>query len=454
MTMNDLDIARARRGGVQAMKHGAGVFLLTAWVVMTGWAFSATAQQSGSIVKFETPLGPQGAISFRMQTDKEYHTGPKVKPVNVDILEIPGVAKVRFSQSSTVCELQWLWARGVKADNLGVQVPGLPGPEEYFIQYTWDGPVGRFTGYVNGTALRLPETQLAPWDVPEGTEVRLATGPFKTALVSTEPRYLDEPQARAQVPEPMLGRRAELFGVYEKEPAPMEVASRLGTLLYESALDAPGSIDGWVMEGPGVTSFEDGWMTMASKQPDSTIKQGHIVHWCPRDFPERFVAEWEMQILSKEGLCIVFFAAKGLDGEDIFDPKLPKRTGIFRQYHTGAISCYHISYYANTPSSPGRITANMRKNNGFHLVANGPPGIEPGSDTVHAVRLIKDAAHVQLQVDGNVIIDFTDDGQRYGPVLGGGKIGFRQMQWTIARYRSFRVRELRTEEVGRQGERQ
>jgi len=434
------------------MKHGAAVFFLAVWAAVTGWAFPATAQQSGSIVKFKEPVGPQGAVSFRIQTDKEYHTGPKAKPVTVDVLEIPEIAKVRFSQSSTVCELQWLWARGVKADNLGVQVPGFPGPEEYFIQYTWDAPAGRFTGYVNGTALRLSETHLSPWDVPAGTEVRLPAGPFKTALVSSEPRYLDETQARTQVPEPMRGKRAELFGVQEKEPAPIEVASRLGKLLYESALDAPGSIEGWVMEGPGLTAFEDGWMKMASEETDSAAKEGHIVHWCPRDFPESYVAEWEMRITSKSGLCIVFFAARGLNGEDIFDPSLPKRTGIFRQYHTGAISCYHISYYASTPSSPGRITSNMRKNSGFYLVANGPPGIEPGSDAVHAVRLIKDAAHIQLQVDGKVIIDFTDDGQRYGPVLGGGKIGMRQMQWTTALYRNLRVYELRSEGAARQAE--
>jgi len=427
------------------MKHGTAVFFLAVWSAMAGWVSPVTAQQSDSIVKIENPLGPQGAISFRIQTDKEYCSGPKAKPITVDILEIPGIAKVRFSQSSTVCELQWVWAGGVKADNLGVQVPGFPGPEEYFIQYTWDAPAGRFTGYVNGTALRLSETRLSPWDVSESTEVHLLAGPFKTALVSTEPRYLDETQARAQVPESMLGKCAELFGVWEKEPAPIEVASRLGKLLYESALDARGSIEGWVMEGPGLTAFEDGWMKMASEEADSAAKEGHIVHWCPRDFPESFVAEWEMRITSKSGLCIVFFAARGLNGEDIFDPNLPKRTGIFRQYNQGAISCYHISYYASTPSSPGRITSNMRKNSGFHLVSNGPPGIEPGSDAVHAMRLIKDGAHVQLQVDGKVIIDFTDDGQHYGPVLGGGKIGLRQMQWTSALYRNLRVYELQAE---------
>jgi hypothetical protein len=84
----------------------------------------------------------------------------------------------------------------------------------------------------------------------------------------------------------------------------------------------------------------------------------------------------------------------------------------------------------------------MRRNAGFHLVANGPPGIAPGSQEVQGVRLIKDDAHVQLLVDGRVIIDFTDDGRQYGPVLGAGRIGFRQMQWTTAGYRGLCIREL------------
>lgn len=33
-------------------------------------------------------------------------------------------------------------------------------------------------------------------------------------------------------------------------------------------------------------------------------------------------------------------------------------------------------------------------------------------------------------IDGRKIIDWQDDGQKYGPVLRDGKMGFRQMQWT------------------------
>jgi hypothetical protein len=148
-------------------------------------------------------------------------------------------------------------------------------------------------------------------------------------------------------------------------------------------------------------------------------------------------------VVSDLGLTIVFFAAKGQNGEDIFDPSLPKRDGTFSHYIRGAVKSYHISYFANTPGFLGRATSNLRKNNKFHLLASGPVAVRPGSQQIHRVRLIKDGAHIQLQLDGKVSIDFTDPGgSRYGPVYGGGKIGLRQMQWTVARYRNFRVWEL------------
>ena len=94
------------------MKRAAVVSCVAALAIMAGGSFHATAQQNDSVIKIENPLGPQGAIGFRVQTDTEYHTGPNAKTIAVDILEIPEIAKVRFSQSSTVCELQWVWARG------------------------------------------------------------------------------------------------------------------------------------------------------------------------------------------------------------------------------------------------------------------------------------------------------------------------------------------------------
>ena len=391
-------------------------------------------------LRFKTPLGPQGTVAFRLRTTEAYRTGPLAQHVACELLELPGVATCDFEQSSTVCSLRWRWDKSLAADGLEVELPALPGPDEYFVQFTWDAPAGRFTGYVNGTPLRVPGTALPPWTPAEAKEARLGAGPIAVSLVSTEPRYLEPAEALERVPAALRGRHAQLFGVVENPPAPLDVDDRLGSVVYESSLADAAATPNWRMEGPGVVAFEDGWMVMSSQRP--TGPEGHLVHWCPAEVPERFVADWEIQLRSPQGLCIVFFAAAGPHGEDIFSPGLPKRTGAFTQYTRGAIDCYHISYVANTPNQPGRITSNMRRNAGFHLVANGPPGVAPGSQNVHAVRLIKDGGHVQLLVDGRVVIDFKDDGRQYGPVLGGGRIGFRQMQWTTAGYRGLRIRSL------------
>lgn len=123
---------------------------------------------------------------------------------------------------------------------------------------------------------------------------------------------------------------------------------------------------------------------------------------------------------------------------------LPERDGNFMQYNRG-LHAYHISYYANTPGNPGRVSSNMRKDGEFYLMDQGPVAILPGSQKVHHMRLIKDGGHIQLQVDGKVRLDFTDSGgERFGPRYHGGKVGFRQMQWTEGWYRNFRAWELET----------
>ena len=209
----------------------------------------------------------------------------------------------------------------------------------------------------------------------------------------------------------------------------------LGELLYASALDTPESVRDWTMEGPGKVTFTDGWMTMHSPGEEM-----HHVFWCPKPFPESFLAQWEMQNLHPEaGLCIVFFAATGLGGEDVLDPGLPERDGTFSQYNNGALKNYHISYYSNTPTAPDRPVSRLRKNPGKNIVFEGPRGILADSEAIHKVTLIKDRAHVRLFVDDRKIIDWEDDGKIHGETYGAGKIALRQMKWTQFRYRNLKV---------------
>ncbi len=166
----------------------------------------------------------------------------------------------------------------------------------------------------------------------------------------------------------------------------------------------------------------------------------HHVFWCPQRLPADFAAQWEMQNLHpKAGLCIVFFCATAVSGHDVMHPRLPARDGTFRQYNRGALSNYHISYYANTPNLPARPVARLRKNPGANIVHEGPVGIAADSTEVHQVRLLKDGGRIRLWVDDRTIIDWTDDVQVLGQAYRQGKITLRQMQWTQFRYRNFRV---------------
>ncbi|MBK8659962.1 MAG: DUF1961 family protein [Bacteroidetes bacterium] len=219
-----------------------------------------------------------------------------------------------------------------------------------------------------------------------------------------------------------------------------------GELLYANALAGKADTVDWRMEGDGQVELMNGWMKLYSPN-----EKGHHVFWCPQEFPESFIAEWEVQNLHPQaGLCIVFFAAKGLKGEDIFDASLPVRDGTFKGYTNGAIHNYHISYYANGENEPERETAHLRKNKGFHKVQSLHPGIPTQSQAIHKIQLVKYGGSIQLSIDARRVIDWIDDGQKWGKILQGGKIGFRQMKWTQFQYRNFNVWECKSAEAGKQ----
>jgi len=178
-----------------------------------------------------------------------------------------------------------------------------------------------------------------------------------------------------------------------------------GKLLYEADFSSAQSVSDWVMEGDALVAFSDGWMEMYS--PDET---SHHVFWCSATLPNSFIAQWQAQNLYVEaGLNIVFFAATGLQGQDIFDEALPERDGTFKQYTEGSIRSYHISYYANAEHNPNRKTTNLRKNNSFMLLQQGLVGIPAHSTDVHLVTLIKQESRIRLYVDERKVIDYRDD---------------------------------------------
>ena len=214
-----------------------------------------------------------------------------------------------------------------------------------------------------------------------------------------------------------------------------------GKLLYERALSSAKDIEGWSMEGPGLTTFAEGWMEVHSPN-----EEGHHVLWCPEDFPGSFIAEWEVQNVSLDsGLCIVFFSSKAINGQSIFHSSVKERNGVFKQYTKSDMNCYHISYFAFPEEGKRHEVSHLRKNKGFNLVQIGRTGIPLKSDKVHQMRLVKKDNRIVMFLDDREIIDWVDDGKTYGEVLQEGKIGFRQMQWTHFRYRNFKVWKLKGE---------
>jgi hypothetical protein len=265
---------------------------------------------------------------------------------------------------------------------------------------------------------------------------------LKVSDVKVQSRYTPPEEIIVAVPAKYYGKNANLVG-FEKTPEPVDFVQRRGELLYESLMDSPKAIDGWVKEGPVDISFQDDFMLMRSID-----FQEHIVFWCPQDFPESFIAEWDFEPLSYYGLAIIFFAATGENGEDIFDPSLNPRDGRFVHYIRGDIVSYHVSYFANIEEfQMGRPDSNLRKNNNFYRVGTGPVAIAPGSTGWQQMRLVKDSSRIQLFANGKICVDWTDDDpERYGEPHGGGKIGLRQMMPTIGAYRNFRVWQLEQSE--------
>ncbi len=199
----------------------------------------------------------------------------------------------------------------------------------------------------------------------------------------------------------------------------------------------------WVMEGGGISKWADGYLRLRAKnytRQRSRTETDHFVYWLKQDFPADFAVEWDFRVPDLGGLAIIFICAKGVNGEDIFDPKLQKRDGIFSRYYGGDINCYHVSYYAG-----GRGRANVRKNSGFYLVtADDDLVARGGAGRWHRLRLTHFGGMLELSVNGKRCITWFDDGETFGPVRGAGKIGLRQqnnLRW--GDYRNLRVYALK-----------
>lgn len=116
-------------------------------------------------------------------------------------------------------------------------------------------------------------------------------------------------------------------------------------LIYENPLSCESDVKNFVLEGEANISFENGVMRLASKLDPALGQAANYVYWCDADFPSDVMIQWKFKPLAETGLCILFFSALGINGEDIFDKSLRERNGRYDQYHNGDINAFHVSYY-------------------------------------------------------------------------------------------------------------
>jgi hypothetical protein len=215
--------------------------------------------------------------------------------------------------------------------------------------------------------------------------------------------------------------------------------------IYENRLSSEADLRGFVMEGSAAVTFPQGRMRMENLVDESAGQAANFVYWCPERFPDDIEISWDFNPIKEPGLCMLFFAAAGRTGESMFDPSLRQREGIYNQYHSGDINALHISYFRRKAVKERAFNVcNLRKSQGFHLVAQGADPIPTTADAIgpYRIRVAKCCPWVQFGINQLTLFEWHDDGVTYGKVLRDGMIGFRQMAPLIAEYANLQVHRI------------
>ena len=244
----------------------------------------------------------------------------------------------------------------------------------------------------------------------------------------------------------------DLRSVYENDFSKSQKITREEDLIEQSdgvwrRKSKPPNDAEWIAEGWGGAEVRNGKLFVAPSPfdpsgrplPVDAARRSHMVIWNQRIFPPDFLLEIEMNPCgSTNGLTIVFFCASGKNGEDIFDLTLPPRRADYQTYHSGVVANYTDSYWSRNTEAES-ISNRLRKNPGFKQVAEGPSLTTGATDVTHRLRILKIGAHIEVEVNGRVIIKW-DDPERS---LAAGRIGLRSMEGvTMVAYDNFKVRQV------------
>ena len=222
----------------------------------------------------------------------------------------------------------------------------------------------------------------------------------------------------------------------------MSTTFELGQELYSNPLAKESDVNGFRIEGDASVTFPQDRMRLENLRDPAEGQAANFVYWCPEDFPADIAVTWNFWPVREPGLCILFFSATGRNGEDVFDSSLATRAGEYKQYHSSDINALHVSYFRRKAlDERGFQVCNLRKSHGFHMVCQGADPLPSVSDAQppYAIKLIKCGNRVLFTIRDLLIFDWTDDSTTYGPILGGGKIAFRQMAPLVGEYANLKV---------------
>lgn len=167
----------------------------------------------------------------------------------------------------------------------------------------------------------------------------------------------------------------------------------------------------------------------------------HMVVWNKAQYSGDMMFEFTVNHHgSGDGLTLVFFAATGMEGEDIFDLSLPVRDGVYKTYNRG-LANYTVSYWSRNKAKGAvrkgeRYSNRVRKNPGMNLLATNPSLTDKCEDCDYKIRILKAAGSITAEVNGIVVNHVTDTTTPHQ----GGYIGLRSMMGVnMVSYDDFKV---------------
>jgi len=198
------------------------------------------------------------------------------------------------------------------------------------------------------------------------------------------------------------------------------------------------NLNNWHHEGIGQLTQPDSNMMQLNCVGSGQGKLGCMA-FCKKDFPDNICIEYDLKVLTTEGLIITFIACQGRNGEDMIT-ELPERKGSFADYvFNENLRCYHVSLSRYNDDGIHTGVSNWRRNPGLFLMAEQLDLCKQPNKWYH-ITIIKKARLLQMAVDGKLAGGFIDLNEIPEPLPMSGKIGFRVIgRHVISQIKNFKV---------------